>query len=165
MFQLLSTASMPFALKISPLITVGAIVVLLGLIGDAVIIARFLPSPQYRVSPKPWGLRAVLVSVLVLAGIILVANGCYALVAVLQHSRTVAKLAFIVLPSELLLRIGVLIGFAAYFRLNRISIRNALGLNAMPLGSAAGWGVLFCLASLPPIGVIIFVTEIGRAHV
>jgi len=149
---------MPFAFKISPLVVGGTIVVLLGLVCDAIIIARFFPSPQYRVTPKPWGLRVLAVSVLMLVGLLLVANGCYALLGWLLHKQTSFKLAPIVLPVELLLRIGILAGFAVYFRHCRINLRHALGLDTTPLGAAAGWGVLFCLASLPPVGVIIFST-------
>lgn len=159
MFLLVSTVPMPFPFKISPLVLAGTIVVVLGLICDAVIIARFLPAPNYRVPPKPWGGRALLISVLLLAGLIVLANGCYALLATLQHTKNVFKLAAIVLPAELFLRVGVLAGFVVYFRRCRILLRPALGLDAMPLGVAAGWGVLFCLASLPPVGAIIFATN------
>ena len=159
MFPFVSTVPMPFAFKISPLLLAGTIVVVLGLICDAVIIARFLPVPHYRVPPKPWGGRALLISVLVLAGLIVLANGCYALLATLQHTKNVFKLAAIILPSELFLRVGILAGFVVYFRRCRILLRPALGLDAMPLGAAAGWGVLFCLASLPPVGAIIFATN------
>ncbi len=159
MFPFVSTVPMPFAFKISPLLLAGTIVVVLGLICDAIIIARFLPAPNYRVPPKPWGGRVLLISLLMLAGLIVLANGCYALLATLQHTKNVFKLAAIVLPAELLLRVGVLVGFVMYFRKCRIRLQPALGLDAMPLGVAAGWGVLFCLASLPPVEAIIFATN------
>ena len=159
MFPFVSTVPMPYAFKISPLLLVGTIVVVLGLICDAVIIARFLPVPPFRVPPKPWGGRALLISVLGLGGLIVLANGCYALLAALQHTKNIFKLAGIVLPSELLLRLGVLAGFVAYFRRSQIRIRPALGLDSMPFAAAAGWGGVFCLASLPPVGAIIFATN------
>ena len=150
---------MPFAPNISPVVVAGLIIILLGLICDAVILARFVPTPQYRVTPKPWGVRALVISLLVLAGLLVVVNGGYLLLGLLPHKQSVGKLLFIILPTEMLLRIGVLAGFAAYFHLNRINLRDAVGLNAMKLGTAAGWGIAFCLASLPPVGVIIFASN------
>ena len=150
---------MPFSFKISLLVIAGAILVLVGLICDAIIIARFLPAPHYRVLPKPWGLRALIVSVLALTGLIALANGSYALLAILHHEKSVIKLAAIILPTELLLRVGVLAGFAVYFRQCHINLREAVGLDVMPLGLAAGWGAVFCLASLPPVGAIIFAIQ------
>ena len=150
---------MPFELKFSPLIVAGAIIVLLGLICDAIIIGRFLPAPQFRVTPKPWGLRALAVSVFILTGLVLLANGVYYLIATLWRNHSSSQFASIVLPSELLLRLVALTGFGLYFRYRQINIQKALGLDAMSLGAAAGWGVLFCLASLPPVGALIFTTD------
>ena len=150
---------MPFSFKISPLVIAGAILVLVGLICDAIIIARFWPMPHYRVLPKPWGLRALIISVLALTGLIALANGSYALLAILRHEKSVIKLAAIILPTELLLRVGVLAGFGMYFRHCQINLREAVGLDALPLGLAGGWGAVFCLASLPPVGAIIFATQ------
>ena len=150
---------MHIAFKITPLIIAGTIIVLLGLICDGIIIARFLPATQFRVGPKPWGLRALAVGVLLLTGLFVVANLCYALIAALLHHKHISQLTGIILPVEMLLRIVALACGAVYFRRQRFDIRQALGLDAITVGAAAGWGVIFCLASLPPVGVIMFATD------
>ena len=146
-------------LKNSPLIIAGTILVVLGLICDVIILRRFLPVWQLRIPPKPWGLRVLAGTMLVLAGLLVISNGLYWLLALLlrQH-RNLQHLLTFILPMELLLRVGVLAGFAAYFRSRRINLRQAIGLDVLAPGPAAGWGVAFCLASLPPVGAFSFVT-------
>jgi len=58
---------MPFEFKFPFLIVVGLVVVLLSLICAAIIISRFLPASQFRVTPEPWGLALSLVFSVLLA--------------------------------------------------------------------------------------------------
>ena len=151
---------MHIGFKITPLIIAGAIVVLLGLICDGIIIARFSAAPQSRVGPKPWGLRALAIGTLLLTVLFAIANIFYASIAALLHRKHISQLTELILPVELLLRIATLVGFAEYFRRHRFNLRQVLGLDTIHIGAAVGWGVVFCLASLPPVGVIMFATDV-----
>lgn len=147
------------AFKITPLIIAGTVIVLLGLICDGIIISRFSSAAQFRVGPKPWGRRALVIGALLLTLLFAFANIFYASIATLLHRKHISQLTGLILPMELLMRIAALAGFAMYFRRQRLDLRQALGLDAIAIGAAAGWGVIFCLASLPPVGVIIFATD------
>jgi membrane protease YdiL (CAAX protease family) len=134
----------------------GGLVLLAGLVCDVVIFARFVPSPALRIQPKPWTLRDLGVAAAVLFGLLLLTNAGYALAA---HAAKVDLEALlpVVLPVETALRIVVLLGFALFFKRRRIVVTEAFGLDAPR--RALGWGVVFGLASLPPIAALMFATE------
>ena len=132
---------MHIAFKITPLIITGTIMVLLGLICDGIIIARFVPNTQFRVGPKPWGLRALAVGVLLLTVLFVLSNICYALIGALLHHKHIVQLTGIILPVELVLHIAALAGFAVYFSRQRFHFRQDLGLHTLSIGAEAEIGI------------------------
>lgn len=165
---------MPFALKfslalaahassggrvLSPLVLIGALFVTLGLVCDAVIIARFVPAPQFRVTPKPWNLRDLGLAVAILFTAFLIPNLIYGLIAHLQHKEVMALAPYII-PAEMILRLLLLGGFLYFFRTRQPSLKTSLGLEAAPAGIAAGWGALFGFAIIPPVGVLVFASNV-----
>jgi hypothetical protein len=87
-------------------------------------------------------------------GILLFANAVYGIVAHLTGGD-LTSVAPVVMPVELVLRLSILAGFVSFFRRRRIELLPALGLNAALPAKAAGWGAVFALASLPPVGLLI----------
>lgn len=143
---------------LSPLILGGAVLVVLGLICDAIILARFVPAPVFRVGSKPWGLRELALAVAVLAAVFIFSTAFYGALA-LHRRQEVASLIPLIIPIELILRLTLLAGFDTYFRRHHIQLRPALGLDSLSAGKAGGWGVAFALAILPPVGVLIFASN------
>ncbi len=131
----------------------GGVVLLAGLVCDVVLFVRFLPSPSLRIQPKPWTLRDLGAAVAVLFGLVLLTNAGYALAA-RAANVDLEELMPIILPLETVSRVVVLIGFGLFFRRRRIAVADAFGLRAAR--AAFGWGVVFALASLPPIAALIF---------
>jgi membrane protease YdiL (CAAX protease family) len=137
----------------------GIIFVLaLGLVCAAIVIRRFLPAPQFLVTPKPWGLRELGLAVAILAAIFLFCNALYTAVAV-RRQMDITDLTPLIIPIEFVLRLAFLAAFDTYFRRRQINLRTAFGLDSTPAGHAIGWGLLFALAILPPVSVLLFATH------
>ncbi|MEI6085376.1 MAG: CPBP family intramembrane glutamic endopeptidase [Verrucomicrobiota bacterium] len=145
-------------LALNLLLLGGAVLVLLGLVCDGIIIARFVPQPQLLVTPKPWGLRQLGLAVAVLAAVFLFSNAFYAALA-LHRRQEITALVPLIIPIELILRLALLAGFDTYFRRKQIQIRSALGFDSLTPAKAIGWGTAFALAIFPPVGVLIFATN------
>jgi len=152
------TPASPASAEFSPLLLSGALLVVLGLVCDAIIIARFIPAPEFRVTPKPWGLRELGIAVAAFAGVFLFGNAFYTALA-LHRRQDIIDLVPVVIPVELILRLALLAGFDTYFRRKQIKLRPALGLDVTHPAKATGWGLAFALAILPPVGVLIFITH------
>ncbi len=137
---------------------VGLVVLLAGLVCDTVAIVRFAPSRQLRVSPKLWGLRELMIATAALLGVTVLTNAVYAVIALVTH-RGIETLAPVILPVELVLRLAALAGFIVFFRRRHLPVAASLGLDATAPVAALGWGVVFGLGSLPPVGAILAASE------
>ena len=141
---------------------IGAVLFVLGLTCDAYLLTRFANArrnappgtPMLKVGPKFWGLHELLMGVAAFVGLVLLANSFYGLVAVSTH-RSIEELTPLIISTEVLLRIGILIGFIVFFHRRRVDLNAALGLRDLAPLHAIGWGTVFGFASLPPVGMII----------
>lgn len=146
-------------LAISPVIIAGAVLIILGLIFDAVLIARYLPQPQFRVSPKPWSFRELGYAVVIFAATFLASNLLYSFLAGGRRDNLNALLPLII-PIEFALRLGMLAGFFYFFRSRRIQLREVAGLHQTGFGRSLAWGTAFALAALPPVGCLLLVSRV-----
>jgi uncharacterized protein len=145
---------MPPTFNLLPLF-VGSILILVGLVCDVVLLVRFTPAPVFRIQRKPWGLRELFQAAAALFAVVVLANLLYAGIAHFKHSD-LETLASVILPVELILRLAVLLGFVIFFKSRRIGLKSALGLDSTTIPAALAWGVVFGLASLPPVGAVMF---------
>jgi membrane protease YdiL (CAAX protease family) len=143
-------------------IVVAAALFVVGVMCDAYLIAKYLHArrgtasglPLLKVGPKLWGLHELLLGAAAFVGLVLLTNSFYSTAAFFSH-HTLEELAPLIIATELLLRLGILIGFVVFFHRRRVDIDTALGLrNIAPL-RAIGWGAVFGFASLPPVGLLI----------
>jgi membrane protease YdiL (CAAX protease family) len=144
---------------LSPLEIGGAIIIIVGLACDALILNRFAPAFQFRVTSKPWGVRELGIAVAVLLGLFTFSTAAYWFIAWLCD-KDVLDLTPVIIPAELVLRLAVLGGFAVYFRSTKVNLRQAIGLDTQPPVRAAGWGAIFGLGALPVIGLVIIANDL-----
>jgi membrane protease YdiL (CAAX protease family) len=177
---------MPFLLKVSPIILAeslildfhkapaidtwisiaGASLFVLGLTCDAYLFTRLANAwrggspdgPVLKIGPKLWGMDDLLMGAAYCVGLILLANSFYGVVALLTH-RTLEELTPLIIFTELLVRIGILVGFVFFFHRRRVDIDAAVGLRNLAPQHAIAWGTVFGLASLPPVGIIIAASD------
>jgi uncharacterized protein len=138
-------------------VTVG-LVLLAGLVCDAALFVRFLPASQLRIQRKPWGLRQLWQAAAAVLGLMLLSNVAYVLIAKVADTD-LEEMMPVILPIEILVRLVILASFGIFFRLHRVAISQALGLGSTRPRTAVGLGVAFGLASLPPVGAIMFATD------
>ncbi len=112
--------------------------------------SRSVPPPGWNVGPKPWDLIDVAQVTIALLALLLLTNASYFLVAAVTH-RSLTELVPLVLSTEVVVRVGVLIALAAFFGRRRISFFSLLGFRAIAPLDAAGWALVFGLASLAPV--------------
>lgn len=136
----------------------AAALIAAGLYCDVIVLQRFGRTRQWRVDAKPWGIPELLMGTVAVLGLLLLANLAYTVAARYLHLEF-DELAPVIIPVELTLRVIMLAGFALFFRRQQIALRPAIGLDALPPRRAVGWGLVFGLASLPPVGLIIFVSD------
>src|SRR5437879_3924283 len=129
-----------------------------GLACDVILIIRFARPGQMRVGPKPWGIRELALATAVVLGLLVAVNCIYGIAASLTN-RDFEVLSPVIIPVELVLRLALLAGFAVFFRRERIALRPALGLDDIPAPTAIRWGLIFGLASLPPVGLLLLASE------
>ena len=154
-----ATSATPATAVISPwFMAASASVFLCGLICDAYLLGRFTGCFQLKVSRKPWGLPELGLAVAVCLGVLLFCNILYLGAGALLHKRP-DKMMGLIIPVESLTRIGLLIGFAFFFRSRRINLRQSIGLDILPAGQALRWGIVFGCASLPPVLLINLATD------
>jgi membrane protease YdiL (CAAX protease family) len=111
-----------------------------------------------KIGPKLWGMDYLLMGAAYCVGLILLANSFYGVVALLTH-RTLEELTPLIIFTELLVRIGILVGFVVFFHRRRVDIDAAVGLRNLAPQHAIAWGAVFGLASLPPVGIIIAASD------
>lgn len=145
---------MPAPLNLFSWLVIAAFVA--GFICDVLVIQRFAAIRTLNVPAKPWGVRELFAGAALVLSAMMVVNGLYALCARVTRQDFDALMPVIV-PAELVLRVGMLIGFVAFFRKRRVSV---LGLDQIPATAALGWGAIFGLASLPPIGFLLYATDV-----
>src|SRR5262245_28825116 len=75
--------------SISPLVISGALLVVAGLVCDAIIINRFVPRAEFRVTEKPWNLRDLGIVVAVLVGVFLLSNALYVGIATVRQGKNI----------------------------------------------------------------------------
>ena len=133
------------------------VLISLGLLADLYLVLRFArpwlaSQPVLKIDTKPWGLRDVVLvaSLLILA--LVVVEGIVWLVVKLTHLDEDVALPWL-LGMDMLLRLAILFGFAALFRLRNIDWREAIGLRREPPLRALGLGSVFFAAVLPPVAV------------
>jgi membrane protease YdiL (CAAX protease family) len=137
---------MPDSLNLFEL-TALSLVMLAGLVCDVVLLRRFAPAPAWRVTTGLWGMPELLMAAGAVLGVTVLSSALY----------TVTNAAMtVIIPAELVLRFAMLAGFFIFFRRRRIAIAPALGLDALTPRKAIGWGVVFALASQPPVGLMIY---------
>jgi len=144
----------------------GACLFVLGLTCDAYLVARFVNTrhadqangPVFKVGPKFWGMHELLMAAAICAGLVLLANSFYSLVAVFTH-HDLEELTPLIISTELLVRVGILIGFIVFFHRRRVAIDAAVGLRDLALPHALAWGLVFGFASLPPVGILIAASD------
>ena len=138
----------------------GASLFVLGLTCDAYLFTRLANAwrggspdgPVLKIGPKFWGMHELLIGAAVCAGLILLTNSFYGLVAILTH-RDLEELTPLIVPTELFVRVGILIGFIVFFRRRHVAIETAVGLRNIAPQHAVAWGTVFTFASLPPVGI------------
>jgi membrane protease YdiL (CAAX protease family) len=146
--------------------TAAAIAIILGLGCDALLIARFATRKRleqqqdslFNVTPKSWGLPELIIAAVILLFVLLLANSFYGFVALFTH-RTILDLAPLVIVTELVMRVGVLAAFVEFFRRRNLSVETSLGLKNLKPRRALGWGIVFGFASLPPISVLLLLSD------
>jgi membrane protease YdiL (CAAX protease family) len=134
----------------------GALALLVGLACDTFLLARFTPLPPLRVDPKPWGMSELAWGVAFVCSLLFLSNAAYAGIAYWTH-RDLEALAPIIIPAEAVLRITILAGFVVFFKRCRIAVGDAIGRTRIRTGLA--WGILFGLASLPPVAAVLFAND------
>jgi len=140
----------------------GACLFVLGLTCDAYLLARFAnarradspDAPLLKVGPKLWGMHELLLAATICTGIVLLVNSFYSLVATFTH-HTLEELSPLIIATELLMRLGILVGFIVFLQRRHVGIAAAVGLRDLPPRHALAWGVVFGFASLPPVGILI----------
>jgi uncharacterized protein len=137
---------------------VGGVLLLIGIACDVIVLARFAKPGQFKVPVKSWGLREVSVVAAALLGLLVISNGIYAAVGAVRHADLL-KHTELIIPVELTLRVGALAGFVVYLRHRNLRVIPALGIDATAPHTALKWGLIFGLASLPPVALIIFASE------
>src|SRR5258707_208220 len=89
----------------------GGLTILIGLVCDAALLARFASVPRLRIQRKDWGLRQLAQATAVVCGVLMVSNLAYGIVAHFSH-KDIETLVPLIIPIELVLRIAILLGFA-----------------------------------------------------
>jgi membrane protease YdiL (CAAX protease family) len=135
----------------------GGVLFLAGILCDGLILARFARAGRFKVPTKLWGFDELTVVAAALVGLLLISNLLYAAVAALRHTELL-QLAALIVPTELLLRVGALTGFLVFLRHRNLALAPSFGLDAAPK-TAATWGVVFGLASLPPVALLVTASE------
>ena len=105
----------------------GGLAILIGLVCDAVLLARFTPAPTLRIQRKAWGLHELAQATTVIFGLLVLSNVAYAVVAHVTR-KDFEALAPLIIPVELVLRIAALLGFAIFFKRRRIAFAASFGL-------------------------------------
>ena len=136
----------------------GGLAILIGLVCDAVLLARFTPAPNLRIQRKAWGLHELAQATAVICGLLVLSNVAYAVVAHVTQ-KDFEALAPLIIPVELVLRIAALLGFAFFFKRRRIAFAASFGLDSVPTRAALAWGAVFGLASLPPVGAVMLAND------
>ena len=136
----------------------GGLAILIGLVCDAVLLARFTPAPTLRIQRKAWGLHELAQATAVICGLLVLSNVAYAVVAHVTQ-KDFEALAPLIIPVELVLRIAALLGFAIFFKRRRIAFAASFGLDSVSTRAALAWGAVFGLASLPPVGAVMLAND------
>ncbi len=138
----------------------------LGLTCDAYLVYHFMFSGrkqpwetgQLKVGPKSWGTRELIIGTAAIVIAFASTNLIYILVSTLTH-RNVGDLVSLIVISEVLMRIGILIVFAAYLREHSQSIIESFGLRALSPVDGIQWGMLFGFGSLPLVQLLVLASE------
>jgi uncharacterized protein len=144
----------------------GGLLLLLGLTCDVYLLFRFAfsqknPPPDghhLKVEPKPWGIPELILTASALLAVFLFSDAFYWLVAAMTH-RTVLQLASLVITTEVFLRVGILVVCADFMRRRNLNLSSAFGLRALRPLDAISWGIVFGLASMPPVQLLIVTSE------
>ena len=136
----------------------GGLAILIGLVCDAILITRFVPSPAFHIQRKSWGLHELAVATVVVSGLFILSGVAYAAFTQLTD-KNFETLAPLILPVELVLRIATLFGFAIFFKRRHIALASSLGLDSVTTRAALKWGAIFGLASLPPVGAVMLAND------
>jgi len=145
------------------IVTVGAVLLSLGLICDIYLLFRLTRSLAIReptadesllkIEPKPWGMDEVLLAIGALAIVWVVGEGLLWLALKLAHLDEDNALPWL-LSVEILLRALGLWGFFWFFSRRGIDWRQAVGLRRkLPLHAISCGGIFF-LAMLPPLAAV-----------
>jgi len=144
----------------------GGLLLLLGLTCDVYLLFRFAfpqknpPSDGrlLKIERKPWGVPELILTASALLIAFLLSNTFYWLVAVVTH-RTVLQLVPLVITTEVLMRIGILVVFADLLRRRNLSLSSVFGLRTLSPGDSISWGIVFGLASIPPVQLLAITTD------
>jgi membrane protease YdiL (CAAX protease family) len=151
---------------ISPIGWVEYLLFVLGLTCDAYLFYHFifLRSSQamdhgwLKVGPKSWGARELIVGTAAIVIAFALTNLLYLLVAAITH-RDVGDLVSLIVISEVFMRIGILVVFAAFLRERGQSIVESFGLRVLSPVDSLQWGVLFGFGSLPLVQLLVLASE------
>jgi len=137
----------------------AAILLFLGLICDGYLLYQFarpsrsqevpaLEAPRFKIDPKPWSAQDLVYA----AGALLLVLATGGLIVVLAlkftHLDDDAALPWL-LGADMVGRVAVLFGFAAFFRWRKINWRDAIGIQRGSTLRAVVMGAMFFLAVLP----------------
>jgi hypothetical protein len=144
----------------------GGLLLLLGLTCDVYVLFHFAfsqknPPPDghlMKVGPKPWDIPELILTASALLVVFLLSNAFYWLVAIVTH-HAVTQLVSLVITTEVFLRVGILVVCADFMRRRNLNLSSAFGLRALPPLDAISWGIVFGLASIPPVQLLIVTSE------
>jgi len=150
------------AVETREMIIAAGSVLLLGLLCDAYLLSRFafsrrihLPDGRLlKVEPKSWDIPELLVALSAILVVFLLSNSFYWLVSVIT-GRTLIQLSPVIVTTELFLRLVILAAFFHLMRRRNVSVSRAFGLHALSSFDAVVWGIVFGLASLPPVQLLV----------
>ena len=142
---------------------VGVMLFVLGLTCDAYLVYRFFFSNTtqlsgrdcLKVSPPTWGLRELALATAAILGAFSIINILYLLLTA-YSARDWVPLMII---SNVLLELSFLAAAAQFFLNRGIGMGTAFGLRAISTVDALHWGVVFGLGSLPPVQLLVMLSE------
>jgi membrane protease YdiL (CAAX protease family) len=141
----------------------GIVLFVLGLTCDVYLLYRFLLSSKSRhseggllkVADPFWGIRELLVA----AGAIVAAFSLSSLLYILLAALTTRDLVPLVVISSVLLELGFLAAAAQYFKNHGENLAETFGIRADSALDGIHWGIIFGFGSLPPVQLLIALSE------
>jgi len=140
------------------LLLAGALVILTGLACDGFLLRRFVGKTEWKAPEPAWTLRHLAAAAGILL-VLLVASNVFYLLFSCATGTPLNGLMLLIISTEIILRILLFALFILFCRRRAINLPASLGLTALPQTSALRWGLVFGLASIPPVAAIQFAIE------